>query len=73
MAEAGWDAYIEGAQFNWDFRFSAADMYNFEQLSGDHNPVHTDSDFAKQKGYDAPIVYGIRLDDPQGLLHDYLT
>jgi acyl dehydratase len=61
MAESCWDAYIVGAQFDWDFRFSAADMKMFEQLSGDHNPVHNDPAFARKKGYAAPIVYGLLL------------
>ena len=63
MAEtgAGWDAYQEGMQCGWDFRFSGADMRSFERLSNDHNPVHTDPAFARAKGFDAPLVYGLLL------------
>lgn len=63
MAEAstGWDAYCEGLQCSWGFRFSEDDMRAFERLSADHNPVHTDPAFAKAKGFDAPLVYGLLL------------
>lgn len=63
MAEtgSGWDAYSEGLQRGWDFRFSREDMRAFEQLSGDHNPLHTDAAFAKAKGFDAPLVFGLLL------------
>jgi acyl dehydratase len=63
MAEtgSGWDAYSEGMQRGWDFRFSGENMRTFEHLSGDHNPIHTDAAFAKAKGFDAPLVFGLLL------------
>lgn len=57
----GWDAYSEGMQRGWDFRFSGENMRTFEHLSGDHNPIHTDAAFAKAKGFDAPLVFGLLL------------
>lgn len=36
-------------------------MRTFEHLSGDHNPIHVDPAFAKAKGYDAPLVFGLLL------------
>ena len=63
MAESvsSWDAYAEGMQRHWNFGFSREDMQSFEYLSGDHNPIHTDPAFAKVKGFDAPLVYGLLL------------
>ena len=61
MAETGWSAYSEGIKLGWNFQFSAEDMRSFEQLSGDHNPVHTDLAFAQAKGYRDPIIYGLLL------------
>jgi 3-hydroxybutyryl-CoA dehydratase len=40
-----------------DFRVSHADMANFAALSGDYNPLHTDDDFARGKGFQGRVVY----------------
>lgn len=34
-------------------------MDSFLNLSGDENPLHTDSDFAKKQGYNDRVVYGL--------------
>lgn len=31
---------------------------SFQQCSGDMNPLHTDADFAKQKGFGGCVMYG---------------
>ena len=56
-----WDRYVEGMHFKWEFLFTNQDMQIFEALSGDHNPIHHDVDFAKSKGFDRPIIYGCLL------------
>jgi acyl dehydratase len=56
-----WDKYFEGMTTSWEFSFSASEMRTFSKLSGDYNPVHCDSNFAKSKGFDSPIVYGLLL------------
>lgn len=63
MAEpvSDWDAYHEGMRCGWDFCFSNEDMRAFEHLSGDHNPIHADPAFARTKGFDAPLIYGLLL------------
>jgi 3-hydroxybutyryl-CoA dehydratase len=33
-------------------------MAQFRELSGDANPVHHDASFARDRGFDGPIVYG---------------
>ena len=37
------------------------DMRPFAQVSGDHNPIHTDMTAARLAGLDAPIVHGMWL------------
>lgn len=32
--------------------------YTFQRCSNDFNPLHTDYLFAKNKGFDAPVMYG---------------
>jgi len=56
-----WDKYVEGMHVKWEFLFTNQDMQTFEGLSGDHNPIHNDVDFAKSKGFDRPIIYGCLL------------
>lgn len=61
MTKPDWSQYAERMQLGWDFSFSTADMAVFGHLSGDGNPLHTQLDFAKSKGFDAPVVYGLLL------------
>ncbi len=39
-------------------RFDASDMQRFAELSGDLNPLHTDDEFARAKGFKGKVVYG---------------
>lgn len=34
-------------------------MKSFLMISGDNNPLHNDLEFAKSKGYDEKVVYGM--------------
>jgi acyl dehydratase len=56
-----WEKYVEGLRFAWQFSFSTEDMKTFAKLSNDWNPMHTDPEFAKTKGFDRPLVYGLLL------------
>jgi len=58
---SGWATYHEGQKFGWGFHVSDEDMQAFMRLSNDHNPIHTDSEFAQRKGFKAPIVFGMLL------------
>ena len=40
-------------------RITAADIERFADLSGDHNPVHLDADFAATTRFGRPIAHGI--------------
>ena len=58
---SSWNQYVEGLHIEWPFIFSIEDMKSFAKLSNDYNPIHTDSEFAKSKGFDKPLVYGLLL------------
>ena len=34
-------------------------MQKFYEISGDNNPLHMDEEFAKEKGFDSRVVYGM--------------
>lgn len=59
--QQSWDNYFMGMVIEWPVSFSIKDMQRFAILSGDYNPIHIDSSFAKAKGFDAPLVYGLLL------------
>tara|TARA_B100000787_G_C16163709_1_gene282770 strand:- start:87 stop:503 length:417 start_codon:yes stop_codon:yes gene_type:complete len=56
-----WNNYKEGLHIEWSFSFSMEDIISFAKLSNDHNPIHVDANFAKSKGFKAPLVYGLLL------------
>ena len=56
-----WHDLQEGSSARVDFVVSAAEMQQFAALSGDYNPLHTDADFARSKGFDGAVVYGALL------------
>jgi 3-hydroxybutyryl-CoA dehydratase len=39
----------------------ASDVDEFARLSGDYNPLHTDSDFARRSGFRDRVVHGALL------------
>jgi 3-hydroxybutyryl-CoA dehydratase len=56
-----WINYKEGMHIEWPFSFSMEDIRSFAKLSNDYNPIHLDYNFAKSKGFDSPLVYGLLL------------
>ncbi len=56
-----WNQYEEGLHVEWPFYFSMEQINFFAELSGDHHPIHTDTEYAKSKGFKAPLVYGLLL------------
>ncbi len=56
-----WEDNSEGMKIAWDVRFSSDDMQAFEKMSRDHNPIHTNAEFAQSKGFSGPLVYGLLL------------
>ena len=49
----------EGDTFEIKRTFSDADIVQFEALSRDHNPVHSDAIYAEAKGFDGVIAHGL--------------
>jgi acyl dehydratase len=49
---------VVGSRVSVELSFDARDMDRFAALSGDHNPLHTDDDFARSKGFEGRVVYG---------------
>eukprot|EP00912_Choanoflagellata_sp_UC4_P000083 UC4_evm1s59 len=42
-------------------RFDAKDVADFARLSGDDNPLHLDSEYAKKSMFGRPIVHGVLM------------
>jgi NAD(P)-dependent dehydrogenase (short-subunit alcohol dehydrogenase family)/acyl dehydratase len=47
-----------GLRASFERRISAEDVETFANLSGDHNPLHTDENYARQTNYGQRIVHG---------------
>lgn len=45
--------------FGFDKIFSEEDMKNFAAVTGDKNPLHHDSEYAREKGFEDKVVYGL--------------
>ncbi len=42
-------------------RITADDVARFAALSGDHSPLHCEAEFARQRGFEGPVVHGALL------------
>ena len=47
------DAYQQPVQFSQD------DVVRFAEVSGDHNPLHLDAEFAATTPFKRPIIHGM--------------
>ena len=47
-----------GLKFSFERQITAEDVEVFANLSGDHNPLHTDESYARQNNYGRRIVHG---------------
>ena len=49
------------ARMERDLSFSQADFHRFARLSGDHNPIHVDPDYAAGTRFGATVSHGMLL------------
>ena len=55
----GFDEIVEGMEESFTVKVTHEMMEAFLGIMGDVNPLHTDVSFAKEKGYDSCVVYGM--------------
>ena len=48
----------EGQSFSFEVTVHPQDIDRYAELSGDVNPIHTDVDFAKERGFAGRVVHG---------------
>lgn len=56
-----WSELAAGATASIDFIVSAEELDQFANISGDHNPLHVDAEFARSKGFEGVVVHGALL------------
>lgn len=47
-----------GEEVSFDYNIDQEKMKKFFEITGDNNPLHTNLEFAKEKGYNENVVYG---------------
>jgi 3-hydroxybutyryl-CoA dehydratase len=50
---------VPGMKDHFGVEVTAEMMAKFLDITGDSNPLHTDTEFAQAAGYQAPVAYGI--------------
>jgi 3-hydroxybutyryl-CoA dehydratase len=54
-----WDELSEGLSHEFEVQLTQSMQTDFLELSGDQNPLHTDSQFARHAGFRDVIAYGM--------------
>jgi acyl dehydratase len=47
-----------GAEFKFNFSFTQQQVNDFAELTGDHNPIHTDAEYAANTRFGKCIIHG---------------
>ncbi len=47
-----------GAEYRHTFSFTQEDVITFANLTGDHNPIHLDAEYAATTKFQRPIIHG---------------
>lgn len=56
-----WNELREGLSGEFEAELTRSMMEVFAQLSGDDNPLHTDSEFAKRAGFPGVVAHGMLI------------
>jgi acyl dehydratase len=56
-----YDSLVVGEQVTFQHTILDEDIVAFAALSGDHNPLHTDEDYAKTTQFGGKVVHGLYL------------
>lgn len=59
MNEYKFEDIFKGQIEEFTFEVTEEKMQQFCSISGDSNPLHTDLKYAKEKGYNEVVVYGL--------------
>lgn len=59
MNSFGYNEINVGQKVEFDYNITKAKMASFLEITGDINPLHNDVEYAKEKGYDEVVVYGL--------------
>lgn len=59
MNEYKYEDIFKGQIEEFTFEITEEKMQQFCSISGDNNPLHTDLNYAKAKGYNEVVVYGL--------------
>lgn len=59
MNKYGIEDLYEGMTESFDVTITEGMMKNFLEITGDINPLHNDDEFAKAKGFENRVVYGM--------------
>ena len=59
MNEYKFEDIYKGQIEEFTFEITEEKMQQFCNISGDNNPLHTDLNYAKAKGYNEVVVYGL--------------
>ena len=59
MNEYLFDEINIGDEVNFEYEITEEKMKGFMELTNDINPLHSDMEYAKSKGYSEKVVYGM--------------
>ena len=59
MNEYKYEEIYKGQIEEFTFNITEEKMRQFYSISGDNNPLHTDLNYARSKGYNEVVVYGL--------------
>ena len=54
-----WEDMAIGLKQSFEAVFTEEMMHGFAAISGDHNPLHVDVNYALTHGYPSPVVFGL--------------